>query len=98
MDFSLVFLLLLFVSLVWSDGRRSHEIATKKCREVCQAHNLQLLDATVSLQKLTLSHWAIKRTYTFHFSLSGVDRQAGAIVICGDKTEVLNFDASLDHF
>ena len=92
MDLVLGLGLLAIVVWLWSEGRRAHEIAVRTCRETCRSYDLQLLDATVSLSKLSISQWRIKRTYQFHFSRDGVGRESGSITMRGGVVEIVAFE------
>jgi hypothetical protein len=71
----------------WRDSLRVRETAIKISRQVCQSHDIQLLDQTVALQRLgirwTRSGPKIRRVYAFDFSKEGSERQTAYLVMLG---------------
>ena len=72
----------------WQNSLRLREIAIHKCKISCRTMNLQLLDETVALHKVSIardSHHKLKllRRYNFEFSLEGHDRYEGSITFMG---------------
>ena len=84
-------LLLILLGLIvwfWQDTLRARELALRAARDVCQHQQLQLLDGTVTLRRLTLrrSHRGrvtLQRTFQFSYSAEGNDRQTGFIITLG---------------
>ncbi|QMU62245.1 MAG: DUF3301 domain-containing protein [Gammaproteobacteria bacterium] len=79
----------------WQDSLRSRELALKKCRRLCEDHNVQFLDqsvhvARVRLGKTTRHNIFIRRFYAFEFSIGGVDRHHGVAVVSRDSMEYLS--------
>lgn len=72
---------------LWFDAQAAREHATAHCRRICQETGLQLLDHTVSLQRLTLKRsqgrLGLSRRYGFEVSLDGTDRHPGTISFTG---------------
>ena len=86
----LLFLAGLFALLFfWWSNTQSRETALKLARAACARCGVQLLDETVTLQKLRPSrspkgHMSIARWYTFEFSTSGNDRKSGMVGLLGN--------------
>jgi len=82
--------LLLAIIAYWWDTARSNEIAMQSCRRICQSAGVQLLDATVSRQRVWLRrhpHSGIQlcRLYSFEYSQDNESRQFGYIVLLGHQ-------------
>jgi len=80
------------IGWVWLEALRAREVATGACRRFCKVHDLQLLDDTVALSHLELTHpsrgrLGVRRTYTFEFSRAGTDRGTGAVTVSGPHVE-----------
>lgn len=87
----LPFLILLAIAWAWLDGARAREMATALVRRYCDNRDLQLLDDTVALTRMGL-RWTggglrIRRMFRFDFSLEGVGRRTGYILMLGMKLE-----------
>ncbi len=88
-------LLLVLLGLVvwfWQNTLRDRELALHAAREICQLQQLQLLDATVTLQRVALRRTApgsmgIQRTFQFAYSSEGHDRQSGFVITLGNHVE-----------
>lgn len=87
-------LLLLLGLLVWfwQDTMRARESALHAARELCQLQQLQLLDATVTLQRLNIrrtdtGRMSLQRTFLFSYSESGENRRTGFIIMTGNRIE-----------
>jgi len=84
---SLSLLLIIGVLIwLWLASLKSRDIAIQTARGSCNHQGLQLLDATVSLQKIrpyyeNSNDYGVKRTYVFDYSDDGVSRQTGCIVM-----------------
>ncbi|MEO5702372.1 MAG: DUF3301 domain-containing protein [Gammaproteobacteria bacterium] len=95
-------ILLILAALVvwfWLDSMRMREVAVRMGAEACQRHDVQFLDDTVSLHRLSLyrdgrGHVQIRRTYQFDFSESGENRRRAYIVMLGAQLEVLQMGLS----
>lgn len=80
--------LLLLIIWCWRESRRIHELTLLTVRRICQAHGMQLLDATVRLQSLRIKlrgRVCIQREYRFEFSSDGNQRQFGWVFLEGDR-------------
>ena len=83
------------VAWYWQDSLRSREFALKKCRSLCEEHNVQLLDQSVHVARLRLGKTArhnlfLRRYYAFEFSIGGIDRHHGVAVVSRDRMEYLS--------
>ena len=71
---------------LWRESLRSREAATRAGRRVCEASDVQFLDETVALAKMSLA-WngrvALVRIYRFDYSTDGADRATGLVVVQG---------------
>ncbi|MCB1923961.1 MAG: DUF3301 domain-containing protein [Gammaproteobacteria bacterium] len=87
-------LVLLLLAWIWLDGARAREIATALARRHCDRHDLQFLDETVALARMGL-RWTqqgirIRRMFRFDFSLEGVGRRTGYILLLGLQLETID--------
>lgn len=89
-------LLLLAGALVlfWLDGARAREFATSLVQRYCKNRNMQFLDGTVALVRVgvrwTNAGLRIRRMYRFDFSLEGVGRRAGYVLMLGTRLETID--------
>jgi hypothetical protein len=86
----LLITLLLAIIAYWWDTTRTNEIAIHNCRRICQSAGVQLLDATVSRQRVWLRRHPqggiqICRLYSFEYSSDNQNRQFGYIVLLGHQ-------------
>lgn len=69
---------------LWRESLRSREAATRAGRRICAASDVQFLDETVALARMSLA-WngrvALVRIYRFDYSTDGADREAGLVVV-----------------
>jgi uncharacterized protein DUF3301 len=82
---------------LWQNSLRLREFAIHKCNTACRTIDLQLLDETVALQKVTIarnSHQQLKllRRYHFEFSIEGHDRYEGSITFMGQGIDHIQLD------
>lgn len=86
MDLILIIILLAAFAFWW-DSRRTSELALRYCQHLCRQSSVQLLDASISMQRMWLrrsNNWVqICRLYTFEFSGDGDSRRQGYIVLLG---------------
>ncbi|MCG6965514.1 MAG: DUF3301 domain-containing protein [Chromatiaceae bacterium] len=90
----LPFLALLLLAWVWLDGARAREFATVLARRYCEHRGLQFLDETVSLARIGI-RWTnqglrIRRMFRFDFSLEGVGRRTGHVLMLGNRLETID--------
>ncbi len=74
----------------WWDTTRTNETAMRSCRRICQSAGVQLLDATVSRQRVWLRRHPqggiqICRLYSFEYSRDNETRQFGYLVLLGHQ-------------
>ncbi len=78
----------------WLDSLRAREIATGICRAACETQNLQFLDQTVALRRLSVrrTHEGLRfrRVYRFDYSEEGVVRNIGYLVMLGQNLEEIS--------
>lgn len=94
-----VLLLLLLAAAIWfwMDTLRTKEIATRLCIHACRTRQVQFLDGTVCLVRLGIKRDAngrlrIRRWYRFDFSLEGIGRRRGNLLLLGLDLEALDLD------
>lgn len=90
MDTLIALTLLLSLLWFWSDTLRSRELALKTSSHLCHQIDVQLLDQSVVLQRLRLKrnhngYLVLQRSYQFEFSIDGVDRYRGHVVLMGRR-------------
>ena len=81
----------------WADSLRARERALSACARGCREIGAQLLDQTVALRRLRLArdpdgHAALRRTYRFEYTLDGVQRLRGNVVLRGRSVESLTME------
>lgn len=87
------FLLLLVIvaAWVWLDASRAREFAILHGHALCRDAGVQLLDQTVSLERLRLGLRdglpTFLRRYRFEVSLDGSDRHRGHLDLAGHRFE-----------
>ena len=89
-----LFLLLVGLAVYQFQSLRVRELALQAARRACQQQGVQLLDQTVSLQRVSLSrdqkgYWRVWRQYRFEYSIEGVEREYGNIIMLGHRVEAL---------
>jgi hypothetical protein len=88
-------LTLLLLGWFWLDSLRARELATGVCRAACRQRDLQLLDQTVALRRLTVHRTIdglrLRRVYRFDFSEEGAGRRNGYLVLSGLDLEEISF-------
>ena len=97
MNTILFLLMLLAIIWFWQDSLRSREFAIKYCKDKCKEMNLQLLDQTIALKSLSLKRnsmgsLVITRRYNLEYSINGVDRYKGSILIGKDSVDSFQLD------
>lgn len=88
-----------FAALLWFwwDTLRARERAVSLARHACQRADVQLLDETVSVKKLSVARGRsgtlqFQRYYEFSFSMTGGDRRGGTVVLLGLAQKYLVLD------
>ena len=90
----LLLLLMGSVLLLWLAGARAREFATSLADRYCHRRGMQFLDGTVSLARIGI-RWTdaglrIRRMFRFEFSLEGVGRRTGYILMLGTDLEAVD--------
>lgn len=86
---TIIALIIVFLIIVaWQSTMRGKERALAYCKTLCKAHQMQLLDETVSLKKVQLrrtesGRLGLLRTYTFEYNLDGNARHTGEVQMLG---------------
>lgn len=99
-DLELIFVIITFGLLAWfwADSLRAREQALHVCRRACDKIDAQLLDETVALRRLGIArnpqgHAVWRRSYNFEYSLDGVQRLRGSVVLRGRAVEMVAIQA-----
>ncbi len=86
----------------WLNGARAREFASSVVDELCRRRGYQLLDETVSLRRFGLVRTAnglhLKRLFQFDYSVEGVGRSRGHILLHGTRVmqvDIVEPDAEL---
>ena len=79
---------LLVVAYYWHNSVQSKTYAVQYARKECEKEGAQLLDQTVQRTRLSFSrdrndHWRLWREYRFDYSIDGINRLEGRLVILG---------------
>lgn len=88
---SLLFLTCLCLGVYfWYDSNRAKAWALRYARRECNSAGVQLLDQTVQRIHLSASRdhtdqWRIWREYRFEYSIDGVNRYEGRLVLLGNR-------------
>ena len=88
MDSVLFIIVLVVVALYWHNSMQSKTYAVQYARRGCEKEGAQLLDQTVQRIRLSWSRdrndqWRLWREYRFDYSIDGVNRLEGRLVILG---------------
>jgi hypothetical protein len=87
--FSLLGLALLV--MLWSSALQAREAAQAEATRICADAGAQLLDQSVALREIRLvrAPWgfALRRRYSFDYSVDGVGRERGFLVYLGTSLE-----------
>ncbi len=73
---------------------RVRELALAAARNACRQAGFQLLDETVSVQRMSASRddagrWRIWRQYRFEYSIEGYERDSGHVIMLGNRVQGL---------
>lgn len=90
----LPFFALMLLAWIWLSGARAREFATTLARRYCDNRDMQFLDETVSLARMGI-RWTneglrIRRMFRFDFSLEGVGRRTGYVLLLGTRLEAID--------
>lgn len=85
---------LFLIAWLWLDGARAREFATTLARRYCEHRGMQFLDDTVALARIgvrwTREGLRIRRMFRFEFSLEGVGRRVGHVLLLGTRLELID--------
>lgn len=81
---------------------RTKEIATKAAEHHCEQMQVQFLDQTVFLKKLSFKRnergqLGFMREYYFEFTATGEDRYVGRVFMLGNRIQHINLDPHRLH-
>lgn len=82
------------VCLYFFAATRVRELALQQVARASQRDDFQLLDQSVHIQRVSLSRdqhgrWHIWRQYRFDYSLDGVERRQGHVIMLGKKLQAV---------
>ena len=91
--------LLLFIIYAWHNGLAHREIAERVSKDACQRRGFQLLDGSVHLSALSLTHCpdgrrCLRRRYRFAYSSDRMGRNDGVTILKGPATESIVFSTA----
>ena len=95
MTSTLILLILLFaLAMLWLDGARARELAIGISKAACTQQGRQVLDDTVSLERIGL-RWTtgglrFRRMFRFEYSIEGTLRQNGYVILIGPQLELIH--------
>jgi hypothetical protein len=76
---------------LWSSAARAREAAQALAARICADAGVQLLDQSVALREIrpVRAPWglALRRRYSFDYSIDGVGRERGFLVYLGPSLE-----------
>lgn len=80
--------------MLWLDSARAREFALTLAQRYCEHRGMQLLDQSVSLARIGL-RWTngglcIRRMFRFEFSLEGMGRRTGYVLMLGSQLETID--------
>ena len=78
------------VAVYWYSSQQAKTYAVKFARQECKKESVQLLDQTVQQIKLSMSRdtddrWRVWREYRFEYSVDGINRHEGRLVMLGQR-------------
>ncbi len=73
---------------------RVRELALQAARRNCDREGVQLLDQTVSMQRMSLSrdangNWRVWRQFRFEYTVDGEERERGHVIMLGNRLQAL---------
>lgn len=85
----------------WVDGLGARERALAACTRACREVGVQLLDQTVAVSRLGFARGGsgalqIQRVYAFEFTMDGVGRRSGHVLLTGRFVEYVHLDMPED--
>lgn len=84
-------LLAAVVAYFWQ-AQQVKELANQAALQQCQREDMQFLDGSVCLKRLSLSRdesgrWRLWRQYQFDYSEDGVQRRSGQVILLGVRVQ-----------
>jgi hypothetical protein len=81
-------------ALYWFSSTRVRELAIAAARRSTEMADVQLLDQSVALARVSLSRdrqgrWRVWREYRFDYSRDGLSREVGHIIMLGKRLEAV---------
>lgn len=97
-----IILALVLAGLFWWHDRGIKQRAFLYAKRKCDQIDVQLLDQNVRLSGLAITRkasgaLAIKRTFSFEFTVTGEHRYSGKLTMVGNQLESLETDAHQIH-
>ena len=95
---TLALLLIILVSvLFWQYSSQTRDKALRTARETCKSRGLQFLDGSAALQGIRPVFSGkygpgLQRTYTFDYSVDGLGRHTGCIIMHNAVVEAILLD------
>ena len=82
------------VGLYWFSSIRVRELAIAAARRSTVQADVQLLDQSVSLSRVSMSRdrdgrWHVWREYRFEYSRDGLSRETGHVIMLGKRLEAV---------
>jgi hypothetical protein len=76
----------------WHDSLGARENANRAALDTCRGSGASLLDGTVAFRRLQPirgmdGHLQLRRTYVFDYTVDGVTRQQGFVILAGRSVE-----------
>ncbi len=99
----LLFILALFlVGVFWHGALRARERANAIAIETCKRLNVQFLDGTVAFSAMRPARdasgdWTWRRNYTFDYTVDGMQRHQGFVVLLGNAIEAVGLAPESSH-
>ena len=86
--------LLALLAGFWHSSLAARELANRQAMETCASANVQMLDGTVAIHRLSLvrggdAPLAWRRTYVFDYTEDGYSRKRGFVVLTGDMVDTV---------
>ncbi len=98
MTLNLIDILLIFAvggyGIYFFQSLRVRELALDAARQTCKTNGVQLLDGSVSVQRLSASRdsrgmWHVWRQYRFEYSVEGYERERGHVIMLGKRLQAV---------
>ncbi len=87
-------ILLALLGGFWHSSLAARELANRVAMDTCAGAQVQMLDGTVSIHRLSLvrhsdAPLAWRRTYVFDYTDDGFNRRRGFVVLTGDAVDTV---------